>query len=114
MKTEECEEGSSHFWVNVTFLNSVANTPKTFPDLRFSQNTDERKSLLGYDDVLIGKLSSMFQSNLMPPSSSSISTTWILLTEASSSSEVFATLYELKHHIPQDLDLHTRNRQYSF
>jgi hypothetical protein len=55
MKSEECEEGSPHFWVNATFLDSAANTPKTFPDLRFSHNTDEHISLLGYDDVSIGK-----------------------------------------------------------
>ena len=107
-KTEGCEGGSFHIWVNVTFLDSVANTSKTLPNLWFSQDSDESTSLLGYDDVLVGKLSSMFQRNLMPPSSRSLNTTYILNMEASSSSKMFATIYQLKHHIPEDLNLHTR------
>jgi hypothetical protein len=92
----------------VTFLDSAANISKTLLNLRFSQIIDESTSLLGYDDVLLGKLSPMFQRNLMPPSSRSLTTTYILNMETLGSSEMFATIYQLKHHIPEDLNLHTR------
>ena len=76
-------------WVNVTFLDSVANTSKTQPNLRFSQDIDESTSLLGYDDMLVGKVSSMFQRNLMPPSSRSLNTTYILNMQALGTFEMF-------------------------
>lgn len=107
MKIEDCEGGSFHIWVNVTFLDSVANISKTLPNMRFSQDIYESTSLLGYDDVLVGKLSSMFLRNLMPPSSRSLNTTYTLNMEALSSSKTFATIYQLKH-IPEDLNLHAR------
>jgi hypothetical protein len=108
MKTEECEGGVISFLGKCDIFGLCCTHIKTLPNLRFLQDSDESTSLLGCDDVLIGKLSSLFQRNLMPPSSRSQNITYILNMEALSSSEMFATIYQLKHHIPEDLNIHTR------